>query len=89
MDSKLFIILLNYISNNDKKLHTQRIFSIYIITICSIVYKTKKIIQKDVNLNRQRNEKRELVKKESDRTLVKIFASSKNFVEGKKKGFVR
>ena len=42
LDSKLLIILLNHISNNDKQHHTQTIFSINMITICSTVYKTKK-----------------------------------------------
>ena len=43
LDSKLLIILLNFVSNNDKQQHnTQMILSINIVTICSIVYKTKK-----------------------------------------------
>ena len=42
LDSKLLIILLNYIANNDKQHHTHMIVSINMVTTCSVVFKTKK-----------------------------------------------
>ena len=86
LDSKLLIIFLNYISNNDKQQHnTQTILSINIVTICSVIYKTKKNYTERCK-SKLVDEWRERVGKGRVRQKdVKIFASSKNFVEGKKK----